>query len=62
MIETARGAIQTAKKTGGQNWTQLFQQRQTAKRIAEKLKKKQAEQANLTTRLNAAAASALIAA
>jgi hypothetical protein len=58
LIEAARGAIETAKKTGGKNWTQLFQKRLTAKRITDNLKKKQAAHANLTARLDIAAASA----
>ncbi len=45
LIECARDAIQTAGKNGGQSWTQRFQQRQTAKRIAENLKKRQARDA-----------------
>jgi hypothetical protein len=57
LIEAAREAIETAKKTGGQTWTQSFQKRLTAKRIADNLKKKQAEHVNLTARLNSAAAS-----
>jgi hypothetical protein len=58
LIEAARAAIETAKKTGGQTWTQSFQKRLTAKRIADNLKKKQAEHVNLTARLNTEAASA----
>ena len=58
LIEAAQEAIQTAKKTGGQTWSQSFQKRQTAKRIAENLKKKQAEHANLAAHLNTAAANA----
>jgi hypothetical protein len=62
LIEAARGAIETAKKTGGQTWTQSYQKRLTAKRIADNLKKKQAEHANLTARLDSTAANAQTAA
>ena len=62
LIEAARHAIQSAKKSGGQNWTQSFQKRMTAKRIAENSKKKQQEHANLTAHLTSAAATAHIAA
>jgi len=47
-IETVREAVQTARKAGGQTWSQAFQQRQTAKRIADNLKKNQAEHAKST--------------
>jgi hypothetical protein len=56
LIEAARAAIETAKKTGGQSWTQSFQKRLTAKRIADNLKKKQAEHVSMTARLDIAAA------
>jgi hypothetical protein len=56
LIEAARAAIETAKETGGQTWTQSFQKRLTAKRIADNLKKKQAEHASMTARLDIAAA------
>jgi hypothetical protein len=58
LIEAARVAIETAKKTGGQTWTQSLQKRLTAKRIADNLKKNQAEHVNLTAGLDSAAASA----
>ena len=45
LIECARDAIQAAGKDAGKSWTQQFQQRQTAKRIAENLKKRQARDA-----------------
>ncbi len=45
LIEEVREAIQTVRKSGGQSWSQSFQKRQTAKRIADTLKKKQAEYA-----------------
>jgi hypothetical protein len=47
IIEAARDAIATAKKTGGHNWSQSLQKRMTAQRMAEKMKKKQAEYARL---------------
>jgi hypothetical protein len=56
LIETVREAIQTAQKTGGQNWSQSLQKRMTAKRITENLKKRQTEHRNLAAHLNAAAA------
>jgi hypothetical protein len=56
LIETARAAIETVKKTGGKNWAQSIQKGQMAKRIADNLKKKQAEHVNLTAHLNAVAA------
>jgi hypothetical protein len=43
LIEFAREAIESANKNGGKTWTQLLNQRHTAKRIADKLKKKQAQ-------------------
>jgi RNA 3'-terminal phosphate cyclase len=58
LIETARDAIQIAAKTGGKSWTQAFQERLTAKRVAKKLTKKQAQQANLPAHFNPAPASA----
>jgi hypothetical protein len=61
-IEAAREAIQTTKKTGGQNWSQSLQKRMTAKRITENLKKKQAEHARLTARLDTTAVGAQAAA
>jgi hypothetical protein len=45
LIKFAKQAIQAAGKDGGKTWTQAFQQRQTAKRIAENLKKNQARAA-----------------
>ena len=56
LIEAARQAVQPAKKTGGQTWSQSFQKRQMAQRIAENSKKKQAEHANLAAHLKTAAA------
>lgn len=58
VIESAREAIQTARKTGGNNWSQSFQKRQTARRIADNLKKKQVEHASLGLHLNGPAAGA----
>jgi hypothetical protein len=52
LIEFAREAIESATKNGGQSWTQSLHQRQTAKRIADKLIKKQAEQARRSARSN----------
>jgi hypothetical protein len=49
VIEAVREAIQTASRTGERNWTQSFQKRQTANRIAENLKKNQARHASLAT-------------
>jgi hypothetical protein len=48
LIEAARELMGVAdkaggKKTGGQSWSQAFQKRQTAKRIADISKRKQAE-------------------
>ena len=54
LIEAAREAIQTIKKTGGHTWSQSFQKRLMAQRIAENSKKKQAEHATLTARLHTA--------
>jgi hypothetical protein len=42
LIDCAREAIQ-AKKHGGMTWTQQFQKRMTTKRLAERMRKKQAE-------------------
>jgi len=42
VLETARAAVKIAAKKGGKSWAQAFQQRQTANRIAENLKKNQA--------------------
>jgi hypothetical protein len=57
MVETARNAIQITQKAGGKTWTQAFQERMTAKRIADRLTKKQARHANLPAQLNPARAS-----
>jgi hypothetical protein len=46
LVATARQAIKMAKNARGPTWSQSFQKRQTAERIAAGLKKKQAEQAN----------------
>ena len=45
LIEFAQEAIEAAGKNQGQTWTQSFQKRQTAKRIAENMKKNQARHA-----------------
>jgi len=42
LIEATRQVIETAGRSGAKTWTQAYQQRQTAKRIAENLKKNQA--------------------
>ena len=42
LIETVREAMNTVTKTGGVSWAKSFQKRQTAKRIADNLKKNQA--------------------
>jgi hypothetical protein len=42
LVESGRPAIQSTGKNGGNNWTQGFQQRHAAQRIAENLKKNQA--------------------
>jgi hypothetical protein len=55
LIEAARDALQTAKKTGGRTWSQSFQKRETAKRITENLRKKQAEHARMAAHVQAAA-------
>jgi hypothetical protein len=62
LIDAAREAIQTAQKTSGKTWSQSFQKRETAKRIVATLKKKQAEHAAMTARLNTATAGAPVAA
>ena len=54
LIEAAREAIQTIKKTGGHTWSQSFQKRLMAQRIAENSKKKQAEHAIHTAPLQTA--------
>jgi hypothetical protein len=47
LIETVREAVQASTATGVKtSWSQAFQKRQTAKRIADKLKKNQAQHAN----------------
>jgi hypothetical protein len=43
LIEFAREAIESATKNGGMTWTQSLQQRHTATRIANNVKKTQAE-------------------
>jgi hypothetical protein len=45
LIEATREAMASAGKNAGQTWTQGYQQRLTAKRIAENLKKNQANAA-----------------
>jgi hypothetical protein len=42
LVESGRPAIESTGKNGGNNWTQGFQQRHAAQRIAENLKKNQA--------------------
>jgi hypothetical protein len=42
LIEATREARQSGGSNGGQTWTQGYQQRQAAKRIAENLRKNQA--------------------
>jgi hypothetical protein len=42
LVESGRPETAPAGRNGGKTWTQAFQQRQTAKRIAENLKKNQA--------------------
>jgi hypothetical protein len=56
LVETAREAIRIAKKAGGPSWSQSFQKRETAKRIAQNLKKSQAQQINPSTNADAAQA------
>jgi hypothetical protein len=51
LVKCAKEAIQAAGKNGGKTWTQAFQQRQTAKRIAENLRKNQAKAAQTETRV-----------
>ena len=46
LIEATRGMLQGTTKAEAQTWTQAYNQRQTAKRIAETLKKNQARHAN----------------
>jgi hypothetical protein len=52
LIEFAREAIESATKNGGMTWTQSLHQRQTAKRIADKLIRKEAEQVRRSARSN----------
>jgi hypothetical protein len=52
LIEFAQEAIEAAGRTNAQTWTQSFQKRQTAKRIAENMKKNQARHASQTARLH----------
>jgi hypothetical protein len=61
LIEAARDPIQSAQKTGGKTWSQSLQKRMTATRIADTLKKKQAQHTAMTVRHNTAAASAQVA-
>ena len=58
LIEAAREAIQTAKKTGGHTWSQSFQKRLMAQRMAENSRKKQAEHTVLSGSAQAAAPAA----
>ncbi|MDR3533425.1 MAG: hypothetical protein P4L90_23065 [Rhodopila sp.] len=55
LIEAERPAKQIIGKDGGKSWSQSFQKRQTARRIAENLKKNQAQHASETAHLHAAA-------
>ena len=55
LIEAARDALQRAKKSGGRNWSQAFQKRETAKRMAENMRKKQAEHGGMAACMQAAA-------
>ena len=55
LIEAARDALQRAKKSGGRNWSQAFQKRETAKRMAENMRKKQAEHGGMAAGMQAAA-------
>ncbi len=52
LLEMARQAMQTADKN---KWSQSYQKRQTASRITENLKRRQAEHANLPARVDTAA-------
>jgi hypothetical protein len=52
LIEFAREAIESATKNGGMTWTQSLHQRQTAKRIADKLIRKEAEHARRSAQSN----------
>ena len=54
--EAVRQAIQIVKKVGGKNWLGAFQKRQAAERIAENLKKNQAQHAALATQAGPVAA------
>lgn len=59
LIETAGAAPPTEPKTSGKiTWSQSFQKRQMAQRIAENSKKNQAHHASQATHRNAAAADA----
>jgi hypothetical protein len=53
LIESVREAIGHNGKKGGDTWTQSFQKRQTAKRIAENLNKKRAREASHSARAKA---------
>jgi hypothetical protein len=56
LIEATRQAMEITAKNGGKTWTQSYQQRETAKRIAENLKKNQAAHAAaMNAKLEAAA-------
>ena len=58
LIEAARDVIQTTSKTGGKTWSQALQKRLTAQRMAEKMKKNQADHARRTAHLEPPAPSA----
>jgi hypothetical protein len=47
LVAFARDAIAAAGKDNGKSWTKAYQQRETAKRIAKNLKKRQAQHAAL---------------
>ena len=55
LIEAARDALQRVKKSGGRNWSQAFQKRETAKRMAENMRKKQAEYGGMAACIQTAA-------
>jgi hypothetical protein len=60
LIEATREAMTSAAKNGGQTWTQSYQQRLTAKRIADNLKKNQAAHARQTIRHDAGVEAAAV--
>jgi hypothetical protein len=54
-VQAAREEIRIAKQIGGENWLDTYQKRQAASRIAENLKKNQAQHAALTASAHQAA-------